>query len=200
MEKDIIKTISTNLIKLRKHKKMTQMELAEKFNFSDKTISKWETGESLPSIEILAKLCEFYGVKLDDLTNENLSFDLKTNGSINKQNNGNKIIISLLAISLVWMVATITYVYAQILEGQSLWMSFIWAIPISFVLCIIFNGIWGKRKYTFVFISLLIWSVIASFYLQFLQFNLWVIFVLGIPAQTSIILWAGLKPKHKQVN
>lgn len=64
---DINKIIGKNLLKLRKSAKLTQMELAEKFNYSDKSISKWENGESLPSVEILHELSTFYGTTLNDL-------------------------------------------------------------------------------------------------------------------------------------
>jgi len=59
--------IGKNLSTLRKQAKLTQMELAEKFNYSDKSISKWEAGDSMPSIEILSELAKFYGVTLDYL-------------------------------------------------------------------------------------------------------------------------------------
>ena len=68
---DINKIIGKNLLILRKNAKLTQMELAERFNYSDKTISKWESGESLPSIEILYELAKFYNTTLDALTVEN---------------------------------------------------------------------------------------------------------------------------------
>jgi len=51
--KDFNKIIGHNLLKLRKNMKLTQMEVAEKFNYSDKSISKWEKGESLPSVDVL---------------------------------------------------------------------------------------------------------------------------------------------------
>lgn len=141
MEKDVSKVVSINLCKLRKSKKLTQAELANKFNFSDKTISKWESGESLPSIDVLYKLAEFYGVSLSDLANENLEIEEFTK-SEEKRIISNKVIISLLVVSLVWLIATILYVYVKILSNYNLWMVFIWAVPISTIVTIVFNGIW----------------------------------------------------------
>ena len=62
--KDII---AANLVELRKSKKMTQSEVAEKLNYSDKAISRWEHADSLPDIETLCKVCEIYVVKFEYL-------------------------------------------------------------------------------------------------------------------------------------
>ena len=56
-----------NLIQLRKLNHMSQEELAEKIGVSRQTLSKWETGESLPDIEKCKMLAELFGVTLDDL-------------------------------------------------------------------------------------------------------------------------------------
>ena len=48
--------VSKNLSDLRKRNGLTQAELAEKLNYSDKAVSKWEKGESLPGVEVLYKL------------------------------------------------------------------------------------------------------------------------------------------------
>ena len=64
--------IAKNIQKLRQEKGMTQVELAEKINYSDKTISKWENGDALPDIETLFLIAEFYGLTIDALCSENL--------------------------------------------------------------------------------------------------------------------------------
>ena len=60
---------SDNLVQLRKINHLSQEELAEKVNVSRQTLSKWETGESLPDIERCMLLAEVFGVTLDDLVN-----------------------------------------------------------------------------------------------------------------------------------
>lgn len=57
----------SNLVQLRKLNHMSQEQLAEKLNVSRQTLSKWETGESLPDIEKCRLLAELFGVSLDDL-------------------------------------------------------------------------------------------------------------------------------------
>ena len=61
---------------LRKEKNMTQRELAERINVSDKTISKWETGKSMPDLDCIGKLCETLGVSVNEIiSGESLSAD-----------------------------------------------------------------------------------------------------------------------------
>ena len=62
--------IARNLVELRKRNKYTQQDLAEILQYSDKAISKWEKGDSLPDIEVLYQICKLYGVTLDYLTHE----------------------------------------------------------------------------------------------------------------------------------
>ncbi len=200
MKKNITKIVGNNLTALRKSAGMKQIEIAKKFNFSDKTISKWESGESLPSLDVLVKLCEFYGITLNDLTSENLDCTDATNiKPVNaKIENTNKIIITLLAVTLVWIIATIAFIYAELYTNVNLWIAFIWAVPVSFIVGIVLNSIWGKRKINFILISFFVWTLLTAIYLQMLEYNLWVVFILGIPSQIAIILWSGLKSSKKK--
>lgn len=53
----------------RKEKNLTQMQLAEKLNITDRAVSKWETGKSLPDSAIMIELCEILGITVNDLLN-----------------------------------------------------------------------------------------------------------------------------------
>lgn len=185
-----------NLVKLRSESKMTQSEVAEKLNYTDKSVSKWERGEAIPPIDVLKDLADLYGVSLDYLVGntENGSYDRRYTS---KANNTNKVVIMLLAVSLVWIVATVLYAYGIIFAQRSFWTLFVGAVPLTTVVLIVFNGIWGKRKFTFILISVLIWTLITTIYLVFLttpsRYNLWAIFIIGIPLQVATILWSQLK-------
>lgn len=185
-----------NLVKLRSESKMTQSEVAEKLNYTDKSVSKWERGEAIPPIDVLKDLADLYGVSLDYLVGntENGSYDRRYTS---KANNTNKVVIMLLAVSLVWIVATVLYAYGIIFAQSSFWTLFVGAVPLTTVVLIVFNGIWGKRKFTFILISVLIWTLITTIYLVFLttpsRYNLWAIFIIGIPLQVATILWSQLK-------
>ena len=64
-----MKMLSDNLISLRKMKKMTQEDLADKLGVSRQTVSKWETGDSVPDMEMGMKLADVLEVSLDEMMN-----------------------------------------------------------------------------------------------------------------------------------
>ena len=66
-EIDVKLIISKNIIKYRKKMGLTQLELAEKLNYSDKTLSKWERGESMPDIVTLKQLADIFMISVDVL-------------------------------------------------------------------------------------------------------------------------------------
>lgn len=193
---DLKKIISQNLVELRKRKKYTQADLADMLQYSDKAISKWEKGESLPDIEVLYQICNLYGVTLDYLTHEG-NYEEKQDYVKKDTTMVNKIIITLLSVSLIWFMVLIVYVYAFVLNDINLWILYIWGVPASALLVLIFNSIWGKRKFKFVILTVLTWSFLTAVFLQFvyleLAYQVWAVFLLGIPAQIAIMLWSQLK-------
>ena len=90
---DLKQIIAKNLVELRKRKKYTQLDLANTLQYSDKAISKWEKGDSLPDIEVLYQICNLYGVTLDFLTHEG-SFEEKKEYVLKKDERKNKVIIT----------------------------------------------------------------------------------------------------------
>ena len=185
--------IANNIIQLRKENKLTQAELAQKLNYSDKAISKWERAESIPDVEILKKISDMFGVTVDYLLTENAE-QIKNKFKVPKANKYNQVIIALLGACMVWLVATMIYVYANAILDKNLWMLFIWAVPVSCIVLMVFNKMWGKKRFAIYLNTIFIWSFLATLYLQFLQYNMWMIFFVGIPVQVVIILWSKLKP------
>lgn len=194
---DLKFVISNNLIKLRKHNKLTQGELASHMSYSDKSVSKWETGETSPSVEILKKLADFYNVKIDDILDPNFNPERY---STNKVRRYSTIIISLLGVACVWLIAVIAFVITNVIYKTATqpWMLFIFAIPISFILAIIFNAIWGHRILTYFLISGLTWTVLLTIFLAFYVYaniNVWMVFLIGAPIQIMIILVTKIRKK-----
>ncbi|MBQ6727457.1 MAG: helix-turn-helix transcriptional regulator [Clostridia bacterium] len=185
-----------NLVRLRTEHGLTQSKLAEKLNYTDKSISKWERGEAIPPVDVLKDISDLYGVSLDFLVSNTNEDNITSNATIKKEK-ANKLIITLLAVSLVWIIATVLFAYGIMFAKRSFWVLFIIAVPTTIVVLLIFNSIWGKKKYTYIIISALIWSALAAIYLAFLstpsQYNLWAIFIIGIPLQIATILWSQLK-------
>ncbi|MDD3069175.1 MAG: helix-turn-helix transcriptional regulator, partial [Bacilli bacterium] len=152
---NIREIIGENLASLRKEAKLTQLELAEKFNYSDKAVSKWEKGDTIPDIETLYNLCQFYGVTIDYLThqgslNDKKEYVLKKSSDFRK-----KILITLLLLMIIWMIATIAFVYTSIGLHQGYWQSFIWAVPTS---CLLVLGV-NRRMFRSSALSLICESI-----------------------------------------
>lgn len=199
MENSEIKSnIAKNISELRKANKLTQVELAEKLNYSDKAISRWERGDTLPDIDVLCQICELFGVTFEYL----ISSQINTQEAMKLRKNdmANRLTITLLAISIVWFVATFIFVYSNIIFHRSAWTVFIWAVPLSCVVADLFNWKWGKKKYSLYLNSILNWSLLTAVYIQLLNYNTWLIFLLGIPIQISIILWSTMKPRTKNLS
>ncbi len=188
--------IADNLMNLRKANKLTQLELAEKLNYSDKAISKWERGESFPDIIILKQLADMYGVTVDYILTTH-SEEAKAKYRIPKPELNNKLIITLLACLSVLILATTLYINFKIVFDNYYWMIWIWALPATALVLTVFSGIWGKKWMVILSVSLLIWTLILAFYLQLLEYNIWMLFILGVPAQVATSLCGKIKKGQK---
>ncbi len=189
------RVVANNISELRKAIPLTQAELAEKLNYSDKAISKWERGESLPDIFVLKEIADIFGVTVDYLLEEIHPLSAKMQ-SVPRQIKRNRLLVTLLSFFGVWLIATTAYVVLGLASDVSRdWLSFVYAAPVSAVVLIVFNSIWGKTKFNFVIISVLVWSTLACIYLSVGNFDSWLIFIVGIPAQVIIILWSGIKAR-----
>ncbi len=197
-DKDIKQIVAKNLANLRKNKKITQTELAEQFGYSDKAISKWENGDTLPDIQTLYQLCEFYNVTLDFLVSEQ-SFDekIKYINHLNKRVIINNSLIELLYCSFVWILAVIIYVYLYTFSEINYWQIFMWALPATTIVMLLFTKVWKQKLYTFIVRSLFFWTLVTACYIQFIEYNIWPLFFLMIPIQVALILTIAINDKLK---
>lgn len=204
---EINEIIGKNLAELRKKNNMTQREVAFKLDFSDKSVSKWESGESMPSVDVLCKLAKLYNVKLDYFVNEEHEKDEdvvietpdeKPVVQCTSRYRYSRLIISLLSILVLWVAAVCVFVFT-ISSIPTSWISFVWALPASFILAIIFNSLWGKVQHIFVYISFLLWTTLGALFVQLVVCDVvfWQIFLIGVPLQLAVILSASLILKNK---
>lgn len=192
-ELDLNEIVATNIVELRKEAKWTQVELADKLHYTDKAVSKWERGESIPELVTLKKIADLFGVTIDYLTSEKPKSEKKAY-MLPKVIQTNRIIITAIVTSFVFMIATIIFVYGYIyLQQIRFWTAFVWAVPLSALSLIVFNRQWGKRKYSFIIYSIFLWSLITATFIETVQFGTWMLYILGIPIQITIILFAYLK-------
>lgn len=184
--KDII---ANNLAECRKKNGMTQADVASALNYSDKAVSKWERAESLPDITVLKQLSDLYGIKVDDLMNKDLPLYLKK-PKIIKLLKRHKLIIPLLSAMIVWLVATVVFVFLVIFQAPvHEWLSFIYAIPLSLIVLLVFNTIWGNKILSAVILSLVVWTVPLCLCLTIDQENIWYLFLISVPCQILTVLW-----------
>lgn len=193
--------IGTNIANLRKRQGLTQAGLAEKVNYSDKAVSKWERGESAPDILTLVSLAEVLGVTVDDLLKDPNALPEQT-GSVQQamgqmvektlKRKADKRIIVQLSSLLVWFVALFVYVVLSSVGISNSWLAFFLAIPADAIVVLSLRSAWRDFRSNRTLISVLMWGCLLSIYmilLVLLQANVWKIFLLGIPGQLAIWLW-----------
>jgi len=181
--------IAKNLTNLRKKNKLTQLELAKLLNYSDKAVSKWENGESVPGIDVLCRISQIYNVSLDYIVGENKNAQpVDITPEIKKKRS----IITRLSVLAVWFVAILFYTAFDIFMNLKIWVFFCWSVPISVIIAIIFDALWNNHKHLFWLVTALIWSLLICTSLQFFDYNIWQILFIGIPLQIGTVLWAKL--------
>ena len=154
---DVKPIIAKNITALRQAQKMTQIELAEKLNYSDKAVSKWERGESVPDIGVLKAIADMFGVTVDYLLREDT---VSIPAPVEEQpikSKRNVTVVTLLSMLLVWMVATLSYVIMNMVcpDLKVRWLPFLVALPVSAIVWLVFNSIWFNRRRNYLIVSLL---------------------------------------------
>lgn len=211
---DLKAIVAQNIIDLRRRNNMTQLDLAEKLNYTDKAVSKWERGESLPDIAVLKTIADMFGVSMDYLVSayhddpEEHQIWLESEEEISekeKQRHKKALThayITGVSVLLVWLLATFAFVMCGMVDPtqSKQWLAFLYAVPISCVVWLIFNSIWFSPRGNFWIISILMWSLFASVHVTCNVFGVhqvWLIYILGIPGQAIILLWSRLFKRTK---
>lgn len=163
MDQKII--IAKNLTELRKQAKLTQQELAEKLNYTDKAVSKWERGEALPDIIVLKQLADMYGVKVDDFLYEHTQPVTPQTPVYKKRKIANRLLVALLSAGLVWLVATVIVVFTLLFipKFTEIFLAYLVAVPVTAIVLLVFNVMWGKRYVSAILVSVLVWVVVLHY-------------------------------------
>lgn len=203
---DLRLIIAANLSELRKKNGMTQLELAEQLNYSDKAVSKWERGESLPDITVIKTIADLFGVTVDYLiTKEHTEPEPSPAPQKKRVSFRTATAITGMSILLVCLIsAFVFFVLCYALPDISplyRCLPFIYMIPVASIVWLVLNSIWFNRRRNYFIISLLMWSTLLAIFLTVLPvLNLWLIFILGIPGEAIILMWSGMKFKRKPKN
>ena len=212
---DLANIVGKNIAFLRKARGLTQQELAREVNYSDKSISKWELGYALPSVDILKDLSAFFGVSIDYLVSEQSPEDLEKVAKAEQEDEKvrfrNQMIVIALTVTFVFLVAICVFFSgyynpfrtrpAGEPAHKGLWVVFVWMVPVSIFLSML--ECWHyfhNRKLSIILASSFAWTLLISFCVQFQFFNddpevIWYILVVGIPIQIILILWGNFTTK-----
>ncbi|MDO4846165.1 MAG: helix-turn-helix transcriptional regulator [Oscillospiraceae bacterium] len=185
--------VASNLIRLRNAAKLTQAELAEKLNYSDKSVSKWERAEAVPDVGTLKDICALFGVTLDYITSEHTAWEPPK---------GKRADVDTRAVTGVTMVGTallalLVFIIFWIL-GKFVWITFIYAVTAELILYLILHSVWSGGTYNYFIIGALFASVIVSVYFSIFVFaheNPWQIFLLLIPGELIVFLCSRIRKK-----
>lgn len=203
---DIKRIIARNIADLRKSKGMTQLDLAEKLNYSDKAISKWERGDSIPDVLVLKTIADLFGVTVDYLLEDEhqvVAPPVENTDDAQPQARKHRFpfrvhaVITVISVLLVWLIATfLFFVFWYALPSSFLGkiLPFLYAMPVSAIVWLVFNTIWFSRRKNYLIISIMMWTFLIAIWLTVMLggLNIWLIFLLGIPGQAIILAWSGM--------
>ena len=196
---DVRKNIAENIALLRTEAGMTQASLAEILNYTDKAVSKWERGEAVPDIVTIKQIADYFGVSVDYLLRRDHKEDLKEREQLVAARKKNRRLITLICGLSVFVLATVAFAILILasVTAPPPWICFVYAVPVSSIVVLVLNSVWGARWLNFIIVSVLVWSVLSSVYftlLTVISFNMWEIFIVGASAQLVILFIPGIKP------
>ncbi len=198
-EEALRKRIAENITYYRKQNGDTQAGLAEKLNYSDKSVSKWERGEGTPDVYILAQIADLYDITVQDLLREKKVPKTRTK----------HLLITLMAIGLVWLVMTVLFCCARIFNvlPDYAWLLFIYGLPVMGIVCQVFSVLWWGRIAQLLSCSLIVWGIGLSLVLSIHQDSVILLFAICAVVEVLVILfyllkissrWRELREKRKK--
>jgi transcriptional regulator with XRE-family HTH domain len=213
--------VGANIGRLRRERGLTQAELAERINYSDKAVSKWERSESLPDVLTLLNLAEQLGTDLNTLTGcipEQTTIPdppaepeavpaTPVKAAVEKIKNryyADKTVIQKLSSILVWVVALFLHLLLDAFGVEHLWMLYVIAIPANAIVLLSLRSAWKLYGWNRFLISVIMWGSLVTLYLiLWLAFgvNVWRILLMGLLGQAAILLWFKMfRPMEEDKN
>jgi len=196
--------IGRNIAAYRKNAGLTQVGLAEKLNYSDKAVSKWERGESVPDVLTLMALAKQFDITVNDLLADPDELPANSESRLEKamtqvsekalKRKANKNVILALSSTLVWFVALVAFVGLSsfdFLEKYSC-LLFFFAVPANAIVLLSLRSAWRDFRWNKALITIIVWGFIVAIHATLLivfRYNFWKLYLLGIPGQIAIFLW-----------
>lgn len=173
--------ISKNIVDLRKKNDLTQVELAQRINYSDKAVSRWEKGEVVPDIETLQLLAEAFDVPLFEMLKEHDEEEEK------KRSAKTEVLSQIFFVLEIWTIVCAVYAYFNVAQGKNYWNIFLVGVPMSSIILFFVN----RKKnnvVNFIYGTIFIWSLLTCIFLYLLPIVTWYLFIIGAPLQGILII------------
>ena len=177
--------VSHNLLRLRKENNLTQAELAKKISYSDKAISRWESGEVVPDLETIYALSEVFNVPVSQITETHTE---EREEEKLKSGIGQKVLSQIFLCCEIWFILTALYVYLKLSYQTNVWQLFVWSVPACMIGLWLFNRKGNLNILLFIYSSIFVWSFITCVYLHLAEANPWYIYFIGIPSQGLLVI------------
>lgn len=186
--------VGGNIARLRRDAGWTQADLAEKLNYSDKAVSKWERAESMPDLLTLVQMAELFGTDVNQLlgtaqTPAEPAQQLPAGEAHRTKRIADKGVIQKLSSILVWFVALFIYTMLDSFDVPYGWMAFFFAIPVNAIVLLSLRSAWKVYSWNKLLVSAIMWGSLLCIFLMFhltTKVNLWRIFLLGLLGQIGI--------------
>lgn len=196
------KWIGANIAAYRKRAGWTQAEMAQRLNYSDKAVSKWERGDSVPDVITLATLAKHFGVTVNDLLADPATLPEEPWAQREPAApRANRNVIAGLSTLLVCFVSLLCYEILSFSHVPNSWLAFVYAVPVDAIVLLSLRSAWKDYRWNRLYISLIIWGVLLCVALTAWtasRLNLWKVLLLGIPGQAAVLLWFHIFPKDRK--
>ncbi len=162
---------------------MTQLDLAQRLNFSDKAVSKWERADSMPDVYTVKCIAEIFGVTVDTLLTSSEEWDKPLpDGRLDKKRRVTGGLITLVVLVAIISVALLVFVILW-LAGMPEWRVFVYVLPVVFVTWLVLNSALLKGKNNRYITMGLVLSIVTVVYVALIRYNPWQLFLFAIPAE-----------------
>ncbi|MBQ8081650.1 MAG: helix-turn-helix domain-containing protein, partial [Clostridia bacterium] len=187
-ETELAAIIARNIAALRKANGWTQAQLAEKLNYSDKSVSKWERAEGMPDITVLVALSDLFQVSLDTLCREEAP---PPDRGANRQ----RALTLILSIGLCWLIATVFFAAIRLFNApwENAWLVYVYALPASSIIAVVFTSLWWHWGWQCLSVTCLIWTGALALDLSLANPQIWLVYIIAAVLQVLTVLWYWLR-------
>lgn len=195
---DLKLIFASNLIRLRREAGLTQLALAEKINYSDKSISKWERGEALPDAYVLMALSRLFGVTVDELLTADTAWKSDSH-DLQKKMEYSQLSIILISIAGIVTLCLLEFILVWMLVDKLHWIVLYAAVPISLIVLLVLNSVWYKGRHNMFIVMTLVLSLFLLVYFAGLLFHyhFWQLLLVIVPAELIVFLAFHIRIRQK---